>query len=311
MKFPQAPSCVLMVRPSSFGFNPQTATTNAFQHSEATPDSHVASKALEEFDRMVDTLKAHDVDVIVVDDSKDPIKPDAVFPNNWISFHADGKIILYPMLAENRRLERTIPVIDYVKDKFQVNELIDLSSYEKNDQFLEGTGSVVFDYHNRVAYASRSARTHEIVLKDLCQRIGFKPILFDAVDEANQPIYHTNVLMCVGTNFAVVCLDAIKNDDDQEILLQQLMETNHKVVSISYNQMRLFAGNMIEVLTKSGEPVVLISEKAFTSLLPGQLDAISKYAEPIPLAINTIEQYGGGSVRCMVAGIFNKKLNLG
>jgi hypothetical protein len=311
MKFPQAPSSVLMVRPSSFGFNPQTATTNAFQNNEVAPAFNITAKALEEFDRMVDTLKAHDVDVIVVDDSKDPIKPDAVFPNNWISFHADGKVILYPMLAENRRLERTIPVLDRVKEKFQIQEVIDLSSYERNDQFLEGTGSVVFDYYNKVAYASRSARTHEIVLKDLCQRIGFKPILFDAVDEQNQPIYHTNVLMCVGTNFAVVCLDAIKSDDDQEILLQQLMETNHKVVSISYEQMRLFAGNMIEVLTKSGEPVVLISEKAFISLLPGQLDAISKYVEPIPLSISTIEQYGGGSVRCMVAGIFNKKLNLG
>lgn len=300
-----------MVRPSSFGFNPQTANTNAFQRKEELSDLNISSKALEEFDRMVDILKAHDVDIIVVDDSKDPVKPDAVFPNNWVSFHADGKVILYPMLAENRRLERTIPVIDHVKDKFQVNEVIDLSNYEKNSQFLEGTGSVVFDYHNRVAYASRSARTHEVVLLDLCKRLGFKPILFDAVDEMNQPIYHTNVLMCVATNFAVVCLDAIRSDEDQEILLHQLMETNHKVVSISYEQMRFFAGNMIEVLTKSGEPVVLISEKAFISLLPGQLDAISKYAEPIPLPISTIEQYGGGSVRCMVAGIFNKKLNLG
>lgn len=311
MKFPQAPSSLLMVRPSSFGFNPQTANTNAFQRKEELSDLNISSKALEEFDRMVDILKAHDVDIIVVDDSKDPVKPDAVFPNNWVSFHADGKVILYPMLAENRRLERTIPVIDHVKDKFQVNEVIDLSNYEKNSQFLEGTGSVVFDYHNRVAYASRSARTHEVVLLDLCKRLGFKPILFDAVDEMNQPIYHTNVLMCVATNFAVVCLDAIRSDEDQEILLHQLMETNHKVVSISYEQMRFFAGNMIEVLTKSGEPVVLISEKAFISLLPGQLDAISKYAEPIPLPISTIEQYGGGSVRCMVAGIFNKKLNLG
>lgn len=213
------------------------------------------------------------------------------------------------MLAENRRLERSIPVMDRLKDKFQVQEVVDLTHYEKKDQFLEGTGSVVFDYANKIAYACRSARTHEVVLRELCKRLGFKAVLFDAVDEMNQPIYHTNVLMCVGTSFAVVCLDAIKDDNDQEILLQQLMDTNHKVVSISYEQMQLFAGNMIEVLTKSGEPVVLLSEKAFTSLLPGQLNAISKFAEPIPLSISTIEQHGGGSVRCMVAGIFNKRMN--
>ena len=309
MKLSQAPSSVLMVRPSSFGFNLQTAFTNAFQQDKVEPALNVSAKALEEFNIMVDTLTAHDVEVIVVDDPMEPHKPDAIFPNNWISFHDDGKVILYPMLAENRRLERAIPVIENIKSKFQVSEVIDLSYYERKNEFLEGTGSVVFDYQNQIAYACRSPRTHETVLIDLCKRIGFKPILFDAVDENDQPIYHTNVLMCIGTDFAVVCLDAIKKDQDQELLLQMLMDTQHKIVSVSYEQMRSFAGNMIEVLTKSSEPVVLISEKAFYSLLPGQLDAISKYVEPIPLAINTIEQYGGGSVRCMVAGIFNKKLN--
>ncbi len=309
MKLSQAPSSVLMVRPVSFGFNPQTAVTNAFQQSKIEPALNIAAKALDEFNRMVDVLIAHDVDVTVVDDSAEPHKPDAIFPNNWISFHDDGKVILYPMLAENRRLERAIPVIENVSSKFQVNEVIDLSDYEMKNQFLEGTGSVVFDYQNRIAYACRSPRTCKTVLTDLCQRIDFKPILFDAVDEAGQAIYHSNVILCVGTNFVVICLDAIKNEEDQEVLLQSFADTRHKVVSISYEQMRSFAGNMIEVLTKSGEPVVLISEKAFHSLLPGQLDAISKHAEPIPLTISTIEQYGGGSVRCMVAGIFNKKLN--
>ncbi len=307
MKLSQAPSSVLMVRPASFGFNSQTSFTNAFQQDRNTEKAlTVSAKALAEFTTMVDTLTAHDVDVIVVEDTMDAHKPDAIFPNNWISFHDDGKIILYPMMAQNRRLERAIPVIDHIKSKFKVSEILDFSDYEKKNQFLEGTGSVVFDYQNQIAYACRSPRTHEPVFIDLCKRLRFKPILFDAVDETSQPIYHTNVLMCIATNFAVVCLDAIKKDEDQEILLQMLHETQHTVVAISYQQMRSFAGNMIEVLTRSDEHVVLISEKAFHSLLPGQLNVISRHAEPIPLSIGTIEQYGGGSVRCMVAGIFNK-----
>ena len=308
MKFSQAPSSVLMVRPASFGFNPQTAATNAFQSPDANSPEEVQRKALDEFNRMVDTLLSNDVDVIVVDDTIEPPKPDAIFPNNWISFHPDGKVVLYPMLAENRRLERTIPVVDKLKAKFQLDQVIDLSAYEESNQFLEGTGSVVFDYINKIAYASRSARTHETVLNDLCQKINFRPTVFDAVDESGQPIYHANVLMCVGTKFAVICLDAIKGDEDQETLVQSFSETGHQVVAISYEQLHLFAGNMMEVLSKSGEPLVLMSEKTFTSLLPGQLNAISKHAEPIPLSIPTIEQFGGGSVRCMVAGIFNKKM---
>jgi hypothetical protein len=307
MKFLQAPSSVVMVRPASFGFNPQTAGTNAFQVEQVESQLDIQRKALEEFNRMVDTLSANDVDVMVVDDLLEPRKPDAIFPNNWISFHEDGSVVLYPMMAENRRLERNIPVIDAIKSRFKIGQLIDLSGHEKANQFLEGTGSVVFDYPNKIAYASRSPRTHESVLLDLCQKLDFKPILFDALDESGQPIYHTNVLMCVATKFAIVCLDAIRNEEDQEVLLQSFSDTGHQVVAISYEQLRLFAGNMMEVLSKSGEPLVLLSEKAFTSLLPGQIHAISKHAEPVPISIPTIEQYGGGSVRCMVAGIFNEK----
>lgn len=309
MKFSQAPSSVLMVRPSSFGSNPQTLGTNAFQLNQSESQAEVNRLALGEFNRMVDTLVAHDIEVIVIDDSTEPPKPDAIFPNNWISFHEDSTVILYPMMAENRRLERTIPVIEALRPKFQIEQVVDLSAYEKANQFLEGTGSVVFDYQNKIAYASRSARTHESVLTDLCKRINFQPILFDAVDEQGQPIYHTNVLMCVGTRFVIVCLDAIKKDEDQERLLQSFSNTNHKVVSISFEQLRSFAGNMLEVVTRSGEPVVLLSEKAFQSLLPGQIDAISKHADMIPLSIPTVERYGGGSVRCMIAGIYNKKLS--
>lgn len=307
MKFFQSPSSVLMIRPASFGFNSQTAASNAFQREQNELPPVVNAKAVEEFNRMVDTLMAHDVEVVVVDDTSIPEKPDAVFPNNWISFHENGTIVLYPMLAENRRLERSNPVIDRIKTMFKVEHVLDLSAYESKDQFLEGTGSVVFDYVNRIAYANRSPRTHETVLLDLCKKLNYKPLLFDAVDESGVPIYHTNVLMCVGSRFAVVCLDAIQHDEDHEKLLESFAKTDHQVVAISYEQMKLFAGNMIEVLTRSGEPVVLVSEAAFQALLPGQINAITKFADMIPVSIQTIEKYGGGSVRCMVAGIFLQK----
>jgi len=308
MKFTQAPSSIVMVRPASFGPNPQTVFTNAFQKGQPAHNAEISKQALEEFDRVVEKLRAYDIDVIVVEDSHGPQKPDAIFPNNWISFHEDGSVILYPMMAENRRLERTIPILKTIKTKFQVGQILDYSHKELSNEFLEGTGSVVFDYQNKIGYACRSARTHEGILNEVCLTLGYKPVLFDAVDENDHPIYHTNVLMCVGTHFAVICLDAIKKDDDQETLLGLMSTTNHQVVAISFAQMNMFAGNMIEITTKSDQHIVLLSEQAFSSLLPGQINAISKHAELLPLSIDTIEQYGGGSVRCMVAGVFNMKL---
>jgi hypothetical protein len=212
------------------------------------------------------------------------------------------------MLAENRRLERNLDFIESLKLDFTVKEIVDLSYYEEQSQYLEGTGSVVFDYVGKLAYASRSARTDEFVFNELCNRLGFTPILFNAVDESGLPIYHTNVLMCVGSKFAVVCLDAIREEHDQEVLLDSFSKTGHQVIAISYSQMHSFAGNMIEIETKNGEPLVLLSESAFNSLLPGQLHAINKHAEVLPVSIPTIERFGGGSVRCMVAGIFLPKL---
>lgn len=305
MKFEQAPSAVLMVRPKSFGFNPQTAGTNAFQRQSGDDVQSIGQKALVEFDKMVDLLRSNDIEVIVAEDTDQPVKPDAIFPNNWISFHHDGTIVLYPMLAENRRAERANTVLDKIEQNLTVRNKIDLTSYERQNKFLEGTGSIVFDYVNRIAYASRSLRTDEQVLNYLSDKLSFIPIVFDAVDEQGQPVYHTNVLMCIGEKFVILCLDAIQEEKDQEKLLDSFGSTNHKVIAISYGQMKLFAGNMMEVKSKSGEPFVLMSQRAYLSLLPGQLDAISKFAEPIPISIPTIEEYGGGSVRCMIAGIFN------
>lgn len=299
----QAPHTVFMVRPASFGFNEETAASNAFQNQEPISAAQ-QQEALAEFDRMVDLMRAHEIRVHVIQDTPEPRKPDAQFPNNWISTHHDGRIILYPMLAPNRRTERRADVVDWMKQEFVVQEVTDISAHEKTNQFLEGTGSIVFDYVNKIAYACRSPRTDDALFKKLCTQLGMKPILFDAVDDAGLPIYHTNVVMCVGTKFAVVCLDAIRNEEDQETVLQTFADTGHKVVAISMEQMKKFAGNMLEVQTQHGESVVLVSDQAFHALLPGQIDAITRFAEMIPIPVYTIEKFGGGSVRCMVAGIF-------
>ena len=302
MKFKQQPHALMMVRPASFGFNQQTAASNAFQQLPSeTDDVHI--QALEEFDRMVDVLRAHEVDVVVFDDLPEPVKPDAIFPNNWISFHDDGTVVLYPMMAENRRPEKRKGLIEQLMKDFEVKNVIDLSGEEDHEKYLEGTGSIVFDHINRVAYSCRSPRTNEALLLRLSGLLKYRPVLFSAVDENNLAIYHTNVMMSIGEKFAVVCLDAIRDEHDQEILLQNFAETGKKVVAISYAQMKAFAGNILEAETRTHEPVVLLSETAFQSLLPGQLNAITQFAEVLPLRVNTIEKRGGGSVRCMVADI--------
>ncbi|QOI98326.1 MAG: amidinotransferase [Flammeovirgaceae bacterium] len=301
----QAPASVFMVRPAAFGYNPDTAGSNMFQQPLESPvREEVRHKALLEFDRMVDLLRSHDIDVQVFDDTPQPVKPDAQFPNNWISLHEDGTLVLYPMLAPNRRSERRADIIDQLKKQFIINGVVDITGEEKQNRFLEGTGSLVFDYVNRIAYAARSSRTNEALVATVTNKLGFTSLIFNAVDEQKIPIYHTNVMMCVGSGFAVICLDAVRDDEDQELLLNSFLTTGHKVVAISYAQMRAFAGNMMEVRNRNNEPYVLLSEQAFNSLLPGQVNAISRFAEMIPIPIPTIEKYGGGSVRCMIAGNF-------
>ncbi|MCK6617406.1 MAG: arginine deiminase-related protein [Cyclobacteriaceae bacterium] len=301
----QAPASVFMIRPAAFGYNPDTAGSNMFQQPlESVAEEFIRQKVLLEFDRMVDLLRSHDLDVHVFDDTPLPAKPDAQFPNNWISLHDDGTLVLYPMMALNRRAERRQDIVSQLKRGFVVNTVVDITGEEKQNRFLEGTGSLVFDYVNRIAYAARSPRTHEALVTAVAKKLGFTSLIFNAVDEQGIPVYHTNVMMCVGSNFAAICLDAVRGDEDQELLLKSLATTGHKVVAISYAQMRAFAGNMIEVRNRNNETYVLLSEQAFNSLLPGQVDAISRYAEMIPIAIPTIEKYGGGSVRCMIAGNF-------
>jgi hypothetical protein len=303
----QAPSAVFMVRPSSFGFNEQTATSNAFQKRSSGSATHVHTLALQEFDAMVRLLRDNRIEAVVLNDTIDHVRPDAVFPNNWMSVHEDGNVCLYPMLTPNRRLERRQEFIEQLKETYSIKQIFDFSAEESKGRIVEGTGSLVFDHINQLAYANRSERTDEGLVKEICNQLQYTPIVFDAVDENGSAIYHTNVLMCVGERVAIVCLDAIRNDHDQESVLGSLAQTNHKVVAISYTQMKNFAGNMLEVKNADGEPFMLLSQSAFNSLLPGQIDAITRYADLLPISIPTIETHGGGSVRCMVGGIHAPK----
>lgn len=301
----QVPHALFMVRPGAFGYNSMAAVSNVFQQVPDMPAGEVHRRAMEEFSLMVDVLESHDIEVFTGEDTPDPPKPDAIFPNNWISFHADGRVVLYPLQAENRRAERNTYFIDSLKDKFEITQILDFSFLEQENLFTEGTGSLVFDYVNRLAYACHSPRTQEKAARMICDALGFTLLMFHAEDERFTPVYHTNVVMSIGEHFAVVCLDAIHREEDQEMVLDHLGKSGRKVVAISYAQMRSFAGNIYEVANLHGEHFVLISDRAYKSLLPGQLKVLSRHAELLPVAVPCIEKYGGGSVRCMVAGIFN------
>jgi hypothetical protein len=307
MKFNQSPRELLMIRPASFGFNSETASSNAFQSASAVLSSEISAKAIAEFERMAELLESHDIDVYIYNDTGDVVTPDAIFPNNWISFHPDGKVILYPMMAHNRRHERRLDVIDDLKKTFEVSAVIDLTSFENEGEFLEGTGSLVFDHVNKIAFACRSPRTSEKLVKLLCEKLSYRPVMFDAVDAKDQAIYHTNVMMSIGKQFAVVCLDAVKNESDQEAILGTLADSDHKVIAISFEQMNSFAGNLLEVRDRNGDEVIIISEAAVEKLLPGQVNFLTKYADLLPVNVRTIEKNGGGSVRCMMAGIHLSK----
>ncbi|MCZ8354237.1 MAG: arginine deiminase-related protein [Cyclobacteriaceae bacterium] len=301
MKIEQAPYALFMVKPAAFGFNPETANSNSFQSNLVNLDS--ATLAKNEFDEMVKILSDHNIDITIFEDQLEPHKPDAVFPNNWLASMPDGKLILFPMLTPNRRLERNMDFVNQIKEKYSIKELIDYSHFEKQQQIVEGTGSLVFDHPYKKVYAALSPRTDAKLTQQIANDLGYEAILFHAETENRQLIYHTNVVLSIASHFVVICLDAIRNETQQEILLVAFSKTNRKVIAISYHQMLNFAGNLLEVKNKDGEYYVLLSQSAFDTLLPGQLDAMSKQADIIPLKIPTIEKIGGGSVRCMVGGI--------
>jgi len=298
------PHGLLMVRPASFEFNVETADSNTFQQKGAFDPGLLQQQVLSEFDEVTTVLKKNKISLLVVEDTPSPQKPDALFPNNWISMHPDGLIITYPMMAVNRRSERREDIIKLLKTRYTVSRVWDISGAEWDNKFLEGTGSIVFDHAHQLAYACRSPRTNDVLLGDVCRQIGYQSILFDSVDEKKVPVYHTNVMMWVGEKIAAVCIDSLHLESDQDKVLDRLTETNHKIIAISYAQMNAFAGNMLEVQNEEGQLFILMSQTAYQTLLPGQINEMSKYAEPIIVSIDTIEKYGGGGIRCMVAGIY-------
>lgn len=298
----QTTSTILMIRPVNFGFNEQTAGSNAFQNRNAE-QQQVQNKALKEFDNLVNILRENDVEVIVIDDTIAPHTPDSIFPNNWVSFHNDGTVILYPMMAENRRLERREDIIMQLEDEFKVKHVIDLSRFEHENKFLEGTGSMVLDRENKIAYACLSPRTDKEVLDLFCKESGYQPVLFHAVDQNGMDIYHTNVLMCIGSSFAVICLDSIKDESEKGQVTSALKSTQKQIVSISFEQMNHFAGNMLEVQNQAGESLVVMSKSAWDSLNYEQKAILSSFSKPVYADISTIENNGGGSARCMIAEV--------
>lgn len=298
----QTTSKILMVRPARFEFNAETAVNNHFQKKESQTGVH--EKAIEEFDAFVKLLRSNDVDVIVVQDTEEPHTPDSIFPNNWFSSHIMGELVLYPMFAENRRAERKSEVLHLLRRKMNHHKLIDLTQWEVENKFLEGTGSMIFDREKRIAYACRSVRTSEKVLADFCSRMNYDYLLFDAVDKDGKPIYHTNVMMEVGTQVAVVCLEAVKNEQERERIASRLRSTGKIIVDITPDQVMHFAGNMIELKNRSGHPIMVMSQAARDVLTPGQEKVISTYSKIVSSDLQTIESSGGGSARCMIAEIF-------
>ena len=291
-----------MIRPVSFGFNEQTAASNAFQNRDVDQQA-VQDKALTEFDNFVKILKDNGINVTVVDDTPHPHTPDSIFPNNWVSFHEDGNVFLYPMQAENRRLERREDIISKLEDTFKVAHVMDLSRFEAEHKFLEGTGSMVLDRENKIAYACLSPRTDKETLNFFCEQAGYKPISFEAVDAQGKAIYHTNGLMCIGSRFAVICADSIPNPHEKVVVTESLRSTHKEIVTITFDQMNHFAGNMLELKNKAGENLIVMSQNAYRALSEEQKSALEKYGKLIYADINDIETNGGGSARCMIAEV--------
>ncbi len=302
----QSPSAVFMVRPDHFGFNHETAKSNTFQRETLIcENNNIRHQALEEFESFVALLKKRNIEVLVFD-SPQKQAPDAVFPNNWISFHEDGKVILYPMLTENRRIERRSELVDIIGKKYHVEHLINLSSEEQEGRILEGTGSIVFDHINKFAYANESERTNKNLFHDVCEMLGYEGIFFTAVDENGFDIYHTNVLMTIGEGFAIICKEAIDKADVSNVI-NNLQAGGLEVIEISYHQMNHFAGNMIQLKSTDNKNWLVLSETAYNILDESQKKRLSNYTGFIYSDIHTIESIGGGSARCMIAGIHLKR----
>lgn len=298
-----------MIEPIAFGYNAETAKNNYFQVEQTGSD--IQSKALAEFNTFVGKLREKGINVITIKDTLDPHTPDSIFPNNWVSFHKDGKVVLYPMFASNRRVERREDIIESIREQgFDVVEVDDWSFSETQGHFLEGTGSMIFDHDNKIAYGSVSLRLDEKLFREFCTKYGFTPVVFHSfqtVGTERLPIYHTNVMMCVADKFVVICLDCIDDELEREKVVETIKGSGKEIIEISEEQMQQFAGNMLQVQNKDGNKFLVMSQTAYKSLSSEQVAAIEKYCEIIYSDLNTIEVNGGGSARCMLAEVFLPK----
>ena len=298
-----------MIRPVAFRMNEQTAVNNYYQKVlDGLLPATVNAKAQQEFDAFVEKLTAVGVDVTVVDDTLNPDTPDSIFPNNWISFHENGDVALYPMFAENRRHERREEILDLLEEKgFVIHNIIDYTSAEEDGFFLEGTGSLLLDRANAKAYCALSPRADEELFIEFCEDFDYAPVIFEAfqtVDSERKLIYHTNVMMCLGETFAVICSDCIDDKKERKMVLDNLKENGKEIILITEAQMNNFAGNMLEVRGANDKRYLVMSVAAHQSLTPKQIEQLEKHAEILSSSLDTIEACGGGSARCMMAEIF-------
>ncbi|MCO4304600.1 citrulline utilization hydrolase CtlX [Riemerella anatipestifer] len=305
----QTTNTVLMIEPVAFGYNAQTAENNYFQVNSENADTQ--SKALQEFKNFVEKLRSKGIAVVSIQDTLEPHTPDSIFPNNWVSFGSDGRVILYPMYAPNRRDERRMDILENLKNQgFKINEVVDLTSSEKDNLFLEGTGSIIFDHDNKLAYGSVSLRLDEKLFREFCEKVGYTPVVFHSYQTAGTerlPIYHTNVMMCVADRFVVICLDCIDDLEERQNVVDTIKKSGKEIIEISEEQMQNFAGNMLQVHNDEGKKFLVMSQSAYQSLSPSQIESIEKYSEIIYSDLTTIETNGGGSARCMLAEVFLPK----
>ena len=308
----QITNSILMIRPVQFRMNEQTAVNNYYQKTieHLTPDA-VNALAVEEFDAFVQKLQAAGIQVVVVDDTKEFDTPDSIFPNNWISFHKNGTIALYPMFAENRRFERKESVVEAIEEKgFSIKHVVDYTEAEQENLFLEGTGSIILDREYQKAYCALSPRADEQLFIEFREDFDFFPVIFSAYQTVNQKrekIYHTNVMMCIGSTFAVICLDSIDDKKERKNVINHLKKDNKDIIEITEDQVNQFAGNMLQLLGKNNTPFLIMSQSAFDSLRADQLSKLEKHTKIISSSLQTIEACGGGSARCMMAEIFLPK----
>ena len=306
----QATNSILMIRPINFGYNEETAVDNHYQNKDSIIKNSNET-AQKEFDNMVKNLKQNGISVHVFQDDENDYTPDSIFPNNWVSFHENGDVGLFPMYAKNRRLERRPEVLEFLESEgFTISNIVDYSSAESENKFLEGTGSMILDRENRIAYCSISNRSNEDLFIEFCEDFKFTPVLFNSfhsVGNDRLPIYHTNVMMCVATHYVIICLDSIDDKKQRKNVFDFINRSGKNLIEISENQLESFAGNMLELKNENDESVLVMSKSAEDSLNENQKNIITNYSRIVSCDINTIEVCGGGSTRCMMAEIFLPK----